>query len=48
MKGRIKRWAKGLLILVAAWFGAGEFPLGQYDAEQKDDEGDAPIGAVEL
>jgi hypothetical protein len=30
---RIKRWAKGLLVLVFAWLGSDEFPLGQYDAK---------------
>jgi hypothetical protein len=40
-KARLKRWAKGLLILLAAWAGAaGEFPLGQYDAEPKQDGDD--------
>ena len=32
-KDRIKRWAKGLLVLVFAWLGSDEFPLGQYDAK---------------
>ncbi len=37
-KDRIKRWGKGLLILVAAWLGTSEFPLGQYDAKPADPE----------
>jgi hypothetical protein len=41
MKERIKRWAKGLLVLIGALVtGSNEFPLGQYDAkpQPKDDE----------
>jgi hypothetical protein len=40
-KDRIKRWAKGLLVVVGAWFGGfSEFPLGQYDAKPQDEEDD--------
>ena len=35
---RIKRWAKGLLVLVLALLGGDEFPLGQYDAKPVDPE----------
>jgi hypothetical protein len=39
-KDRIKRWAKGLLVVVGAWFGGfSEFPLGQYDAKPQDGRG---------
>jgi hypothetical protein len=35
---RIKRWAKGLLVLVLAWLGSNEFPPGQYDAKPAETE----------
>ena len=47
---RIKRWAKGLLVLVLALLGGDEFPLGQYDAKpvdpEEDEDGEPGFGPV--
>ena len=47
---RNKRWAKGLLVLVYAWLGSDEVPLGQYDAKpvepDETEDGEPGFGPV--
>jgi hypothetical protein len=36
---RIKRWAKGALAVLGAWLGGlNEWPMGQYDAQPRNEE----------